>query len=103
MQGVRARFEQRWAVPGNVSNSQHVQKQIVMFSLKSKCGGKYDCCVPCRLIDVEVDGDHEVQRWQDPFEACPVWHTEDWISCESDHASNLSRSRCLDFFSQDGD
>jgi hypothetical protein len=70
---------------------------------KFALGRQDDVGVPRRLVQVDVDADHEVERGQRAVQPIRVGGRHDRIACQCDQRADLSVARRFDLLGQRDD
>ena len=97
---VRLR-EHRRAEPCGVPDRQRVEDQVVVVTLESGRRREDDVGMPGGLVEVEVDGHHEVQRVERFGEAATVGGREDRVAGQRDEGPDPAVTGSLDLLAHD--
>src|SRR5687767_7220665 len=89
VQRVLPRLEQRGREVCGVTYRQEVEDHIVVLVFQGVAGRKDNVGVARRLIQVEIDGNHEFELGQPFIELPPVGAGEDGVACYGKHSTDL--------------
>ena len=77
-----------------------VEDEVVVVPLERRDRRQHEVRVPGGLVEVGIDGDHEIQSGQRALESRPVRRREDGIAGQAHEGADLARPRRLHFLRQ---
>ena len=101
--GVRVLVEHRRGEARCVAHRQPVEDQVVVVALEHRGRRQDDVGVPGRLVEVDVDRRHEVQRIERLGQAPAVGGREHRVPGNGEHGPDLALTRCLDLLAEHRD
>ena len=98
--GVIRLLEERGRPARRVAHGKSVEDQVVVLPLQRPGRRQDHVRVPGRLVDIDVDGDHEVEPAQRLVQPVPAGRRRHWVAGDRHQASDLPLPRGQDLVGQ---
>src|SRR5436190_12404273 len=103
MTSLAIRHKQRGREFGDVTDTEQMKREVVVTALERTRRWQDDVCVASRLVDVDVNGRHEIEAGERAIQFASVWRREHRIAAMRDERLNLTFTFGENLFSQCGD
>src|ERR1044072_4195257 len=97
MSRILLRCKQRRRKPGRVTNCEQIKRNVIVPALERRCRRQNNMCVPGRLVNIEINRDHELEAAERPIQLTAIRRRQDGIAGGSNQSLYLPRTFSQNF------